>query len=51
MECRHDVCTCRTTDGDEYCSSGCQSDASMDICPCGHQECSANSANAEEPLT
>lgn len=51
MNCRHDVCTCMTADGEEYCSPGCRSESLMDGCPCGHQDCAASSVNAEAPLT
>jgi hypothetical protein len=40
MECAHDMCTCMTAGGTEYCSTSCSSPIEgATRCVCGHEEC------------
>lgn len=39
MQCRHEVCVCEVSGGDEYCSDHCRNSGSADACDCGHADC------------
>lgn len=43
-KCAHEMCVCRTTGDEEYCSDHCKDAADQDIieiaCDCGHSGCS-----------
>lgn len=52
MQCSHDLCTCTDTSKDGSCSTECRTATEPGpVCPCTHDDCTANAANVEAPLT
>jgi hypothetical protein len=43
--CNHDICTCRVSEDDDYCSPHCEaadgSEMMAVVCKCGHSNCGA----------
>lgn len=45
MRCEHDICTCVTTEGEQFCNDACAgSSHGGDRCPCGHDVCENSGA-------
>jgi hypothetical protein len=51
MQCSHDICTCTETHQAGFCSTECRDADQGPVCPCSHDDCTANAANLEVPLT
>lgn len=51
MQCSHEICTCTDPGQDGFCGAECRTADLGPVCPCTHDDCTANAANLDLPLT